>query len=221
MERVTDAFAWPTRDPEWLGKVLIIGLTLLIPVVGAINALGWMLASLDRLRAGEERLAPANLGYLGRGMRLFVVQLVYGLALAALALVVFLPAVVLAIRQGQGKADTGLIGAAILLNLLAFGVTTAGSLLLTFAGPSIVLATDHGGIAGGLKVGDLVRRSRMNATNTLIAGLMLIAAGFISSIGALVCGVGVLFTAAYALAVQAWVFHSFEMGSHAVIDTDS
>src|SRR5205823_14558771 len=83
MDRVGDAFVWPVRDPEWPGKLLIIALTLLIPIVGAINGLGWMLATLDRLRAGEEHMAPANLSYIGRGAPLFVVQLGYGLAVAA------------------------------------------------------------------------------------------------------------------------------------------
>jgi hypothetical protein len=44
---------------------------------------------------------------------------------------------------------------------------------------------------------------------------MLIAAGFVGSIGLLACGVGVLFTTAYALAMQAWVVRSFEVGSPA------
>jgi Protein of unknown function (DUF4013) len=214
LERVTDAFAWPVRDPEWLGKILIIGLILLIPIVGAINGLGWMLATLDRLRAGEERLAPANLGYLGRGINLFAVQLVYSLAVALVALGIYLPAVLIEVGQSRGEANAGLILVSLFLNLLAFGVTTIGSLLLTFATPAIVLATDRGGTRGGLAVREIVNRSRANPTNTLIAGLMLIAAGFISSLGAIVCLVGVVFTAAYALAVQAWVYRSFELGSH-------
>ena len=221
MERVTDAFIWPTRDPRWPAKVLIIGLTLLIPVVGAINGLGWMLATLDLLRAGEERLAPANLGYLGRGLRLFAVQLVYGLIVVVLALAVYVPALLLAVRQGEGTADAALLGGAILLNLLAFGVATIGSLLLTFATPAIVLATDSGGVGAGLRAREIIRQSRSNLTNTLIAGLMLIAASFISSFGAVVCVVGVVFTAGYALAVQAWVFRSFEMSSQTVPGTGS
>jgi hypothetical protein len=52
-------------------------------------------------------------------------------------------------------------------------------------------------------------------TNTLIAGLMLIAASFVGSLGIIVCGIGVLFTVAYALAMQAWIIRSFELGSHA------
>ena len=213
MDRIADAFAWPFRDPEWPRKLLIIALTLLIPIVGAVNGLGWMLATLDRLRAGEERMAPANLGYLGRGFRLFVVQLAYGLAVSVVALLVYLPALILAVHQGQGQANGGLIVLALFLNVVAFGVATIGALAATFASPAYVLATDRGGIAGGLNVREVWRRSRANVTNTLIAGLMLIAAGFVSSLGGIVCVVGILFTAAYALAMQAWVYRSFESGT--------
>src|SRR3979411_575690 len=133
MERVPDAFTWPLRDHDWALKVLLMALTLLIPIVGAINGLGWMLATLDRLRAGEERLPPAGLGYIGRGIQLFVVQLIYGLAITAIALLIYLPAVLLSMKQGQGTANVGLILVAVFLNLLAFGVTAIGGLLFTFA----------------------------------------------------------------------------------------
>jgi hypothetical protein len=215
MDRITDAFTWPTRDPEWLAKLLIIALTLLIPIVGAINGLGWMLASLDRLRAGEEKLAPANLTYIGRGFRLFVVNLVYGLGVVLVAALIYVPAVLVATNQSHGSANPALVSLAILLSLLAFSVATLGSLGLNFAIPSIVLATDRDGIRGGLNAGAVLRRARANIANTLIAGLMLIAAGFIGSLGVVACGIGVLFTTAYALAMQAWVIRSFEVGSPA------
>ena len=216
MERITDAFAWLARDPEWLTKVLIIGLILLIPIAGAINGLGWMLATLDRLRAGDEVLAPANLSYIGRGIRLFVVNLVYGLAILLIAGAVYVPALLIAASQSQGSANPALVSVAIVLSLLAFSIATLGTLALNFALPSIVLATDGEGIAGGLRVLAVVRRSRINVSNTLIAGLMLIAAGFVGSLGILLCGIGVLFTSAYALAMQAWIIRSFELGTAAV-----
>jgi hypothetical protein len=215
MESVTDAFIWPTRDPEWVTKHLIIGLTLLIPIVGAINGIGWMLASLDRLRAGEERLAPANLSHIGRGARLFVVNLVYALAIAAVAAVIYVPAVIVFAGQGRGSANPALVSLGILLSLLAFSVATLGSLGLNFAMPAIVLATDRDGIGGGLNVSGVSRAVRAGIANTLIAGLMLIAAGFIGSLGSIACGIGVLFTSAYALAMQAWVVRSYEVGSAA------
>jgi hypothetical protein len=212
VDRIPEAFTWPFRDPEWVTKLLIIALTLLIPIVGSINGIGWMLASLDRLRAGEERLAPANLSYLGRGIRLFAVELIYALGIIAVALVIFIPASALAVRQGQGSANGALIAAAIFLNLLGFGAITLLSLALTFVTPAIVLATESGGVGGGIRVGAVVHRSRMNLSHTLIAGLMLIAASFVGSLGIVVCGVGALVTSAYALAMQAWIIRSFEKG---------
>ncbi|HKB18194.1 MAG TPA: DUF4013 domain-containing protein [Candidatus Dormibacteraeota bacterium] len=213
MERITDAFVWPFRDPDWLSKVAIMGLILLIPIVGGINGLGWMLAAIHRLRAGEEKLPPANFDYLGLGFRLFVVYLVYYLALAVVGLVLYVPAILILSQQGHDSPNPGLVALGVGLLLLTFSIVTLGSLALTFAMPSIVLAVDHGGIEAGLRVGEIVRRMRASIINTLIAGLMLIAAGLIGQLGSVVCIVGVVFTSAYALAMQAWIIRSYELGS--------
>jgi uncharacterized protein DUF4013 len=215
LDRITEAFVWPVRDPEWVVKLLIIGLITLIPIAGQINGIGWMLASMDRVRAGEERLAPANLTHLGRGARVFLVELIYILVMVAVGLVFYIPGLVIAVHQGHDNGNPALIAVAILLNLAAFGVITLGSLALTFILPAVILATDGGGIAAGLRVRDVVRHCLANPTNTLIAGLMLIAASFVSSLGVIACGIGVIFTAAYALAMQAWIIRSFEIGSTA------
>jgi hypothetical protein len=212
LDRATEAFLWPFRDPDWPSKLIIIALILLIPVVGTINGIGWMLASLDRLRAGEERLAPANLTHLGRGIRLFAVQLIYGIGIALIALVVFVPAIALEVQQGNGSGDAALIGGAIFLNLLGVSLVTVLSLALTFLMPAIVLATESGGVGGGINVMAVIRRSRVNLNHTLIAGLMLIAASFVGSLGTIACGIGVLVTTAFALAMQAWIIRSFEQG---------
>jgi uncharacterized protein DUF4013 len=213
LDRIAEAFVWPVRDPTWPSKVVIMALTLLIPIAGAINGLGWMLATLDRLRAGEERLPPANLRYLGRGIRLFAVQIVYVLGIVAITAVFYVPALLVFVREGRGTANLALVSVGLLLNLLSFSITTLGSVALTFVMPAIVLATDRNGIAAGLRVGKVLRRARASMVNTLIAGLMLIAANFIGSLGLVACGIGVVFTAAYALAMQAWIIRSFELGA--------
>jgi hypothetical protein len=213
VDRITDAFVWPVRDPEWIKKILIIGLINLIPIVGAINGIGWMLGSLDHLRAGEEKLAPANLSHLGRGARVFVVELVYAFAVVAIGMVLYLPAFAITVQQNHGHANAGLIALAFLLTLAAFGLIALGSLALTFMLPAVILAVDGGGIGAGLHLRNVVTRSRANPINTLVAGLMLIAASFVSSLGVIACGFGAIFTAAYAQAMQAWIIRSFEMGS--------
>lgn len=212
MERISDAFGWPARDPGWITKVAVTGLILLIPIVGIINGLGWMLAALDRLRSGDQTLPPANLSYLGRGWRLFTVQLAYGLVLSVVTAIVYVPSVVLFVHEGHGSADLALVSAGALLSTLAVSIATLGSVGLNFVMPSIVLETDRNGIAAGLNLSRVVRLARGSLANTLIAGLMLIAAGFIGSLGVVLCGFGVVLTTAYALAMQAWIVRSFELG---------
>src|SRR5579872_1029602 len=173
MDRVADGFVWPVRDPEWVKKIVVIGLILLIPIVGAINGVGWMLATLDRLRAGEERMAPANLSHLGRGVGVFVVQLGYGIAVAVIAGAFYLPGLIVATAQGNDKnANPAAIGAALALFAVSFGIATIGSLAIYFAQPAFVLETDRRGISGGFDLRAVWRRSRANLTYTLIAGLM-------------------------------------------------
>jgi hypothetical protein len=212
MDRIGDAFVWPLRDPEWLSKVLIMGLILLIPIVGAMNGLGWMLATLDRLRAGEEKLPPANFEHLGRGFQLFVVFLAYYVGLALIAALLYVPAIVLLAEQGRDSSSTPLVLIGLALLLLGSSFITLASLALTFATPSIVLAFDRGGIAGGVRIDQVGRRATASLINTLIAGLMLIAAGVVGQLGTILCLVGVVFTGAYALAMQAWIIRSFELG---------
>ncbi|HKC19205.1 MAG TPA: DUF4013 domain-containing protein [Candidatus Dormibacteraeota bacterium] len=210
MGRIGDAFAWVFRDPDWLGKVAVMGLILLIPIVGGINGLGWMLATLDRLRAGEERLPPANLDYIGRGFPLFAVYLVYYLALAVVTVVFYVPAVLVLSSEGHGQANPPLVALGLGLIFATVGVVTLGVLALTFATPSIVLAVDRGGIIAGVRLGAIVERTRASPINTLIAGLMLIAAGLIGQLGGVACFIGVVFTSAYALTMQAWIIRSYE-----------
>ncbi len=218
MDRIGDAFVWPFRDPDWLNKILIMGLIQLIPIVGAITGLGWMLAALHNIRAGEDRLPPANFDHLGRGFRLFVVYLVYYGGLLLVGTVLYLPATVILAQQGKESANPLLVAVGVGLLLLAFSVFTLGSLLLTFLTPSIVLAFDGGGIAGGLRFQDVVRRARVSLTSTLIAGLMLIAAGLVGQLGSIACFIGIVFTLVYALAMQAWIIRSFELGTTAPAD---
>ena len=218
MDRIADAFVWPFRDPEWVGKVLLMGLILIIPIVGPINGIGWMLASLDRLRAGDERLPPANFDHLGRGFGLFVVYLVYYLAVAVVASVVYVPAILILAAQGHDTANPALVTLGVGLLLVCYSFLTLASLAVGFATPSMVLAFDQGGIRAGLNVKRVVRLATSSLINTLIAGLMLIAAGIVGGLGIIVCFVGVYFTQAYALAMQAWIIRSFELGQKEVAD---
>ncbi len=215
MERIGDAFVWPFRDSDWPAKIAIIGLILIIPIAGAITGLGWMLAALDRLRAGDEHLPPANFDHLGRGLELFVVQLAYYAIVVVVGAVLYVPAVIILSAEGHGSPNGFLVAIGVGLLLLTVSVVTLSALALTFAMPAIVIQVSTRGLGGGFDVAAIFRRMRVSPINTLIAGLMLIAAGFVGQLGVLACFIGVFFTSAYALAMQAWIIRSFEIGSSA------
>jgi Protein of unknown function (DUF4013) len=207
----SDAFGWAMRDPQWISKVLLMGLISLIPIVGQIVLLGWMLAALDNLRAGRYELPGAGFSYIGRGFSLFVVQLLYGILIALVALVVFLIGGGLLAAGGNessgGALATSLGGLIIAVgSLVTFALAVCYYLLM----PVIILRTDLGGIGGGLNVTQLVRDAMKLLGPTLLAGLLTYVAFLIGSLGAILCGIGIVLTVAYGYAVVAGVVRYYE-----------
>ena len=80
MNSVGDAFSYPFRDPCWVGKVVAQGLILIIPIVGWIAAVGWLMLTFENLRDGRQELAPAGF-HLAIGIGLFGVLFIYGILL--------------------------------------------------------------------------------------------------------------------------------------------
>jgi hypothetical protein len=203
----SDAFGWAMRDPQWIPKVLLMGLISLIPIVGQIVLLGWMLAAVDNLRAGRYELPDAGFSYIGRGFSLFVVQLVYVLVIALVFLVVLLVGGGLVTGSGAGPLNSA-VGDLILADgyLVTFALAVCYYLLL----PVIILRTDIGGIGGGLNITQVVGDARRLLGPTLLAGLLTYVGHLIAGLGFLVCGIGVVLTAAYGYAVIAGVVGYYE-----------
>ena len=191
MNSVGDAFGYPFRDSGWLGKVLVQGLILIIPIVGAIALLGWMMITLDNLRAGRQELAPAGF-HLSRGISIFGVEFIY-------YLVAYIPYLILfgigaSLGQNHGQAGVPFVA-------LAYAVQTVGSLVIAFLLPAMFVITYHHGFSGGLNFMNVWRMATSNLSNTFIAALITIVAGFIAAAGIVLCCIGVLFTAVYAAAI--------------------
>jgi hypothetical protein len=195
-----DAISFPFRDPGWVGKIVVQGLILIIPIVGLIATAGWMLMTFDNLRAGRQELAPAGF-HLSRGIGLFGAWLIY-------AVVLSLPGGILnGIGSGM-NANHDFSGSpfTVLGSLLNF----AAQLFLYFLLPSIIVMTYHRGFAGGLDVQGVWRLATTNVSNSVMAGLMMFVAGIIAVLGIVACCVGVFFTAAYAASVMIGVTSWFE-----------
>jgi Protein of unknown function (DUF4013) len=206
---VGDGFAWPFRDPAWVSKILLQGVINLIPIVGWMATLGWMLGSLDNLRQGRQELEAAGFKHLGRGAILFAVYFLYALVIGVVA------SALQAIGGAASGGDTSNAVFVILTLLRVLWQLVAG-ILLALAIPTIVLLTDRSGFGGGLNVASVVSTITANPGKTLLAGLISIVLNIIGSAGFIVCCVGALFTYTYAAAALAgvvfWLERNLPMG---------
>ena len=210
MNDLGDALSWPTRDPEWITKIVVMSLITIIPIVGSIVLVGWMLVCLDNVRDGRRVLPPIGFGYIGRGFPLFLVSLVYALAVGVAAAVVVVA--FLALAAAAGGTSTGAGAALASLGVVAAAVIAlAGVLGIAYLTPAIILETDRSGIGGGLDFNRVLALGREHPQATLLAALSLLIAYFIGSIGSFVCGVGVYLTIAYGYAAAAGVVRRYEI----------
>ncbi|MDQ6747471.1 MAG: DUF4013 domain-containing protein [Candidatus Dormibacteraeota bacterium] len=214
MTNVGNSFGLPFRDPEWFSKFLVTGLIFLIPIVGWINLTGWMLATLDNYRQGRVELPPAGFHYIGRGANVFVVGLLYALAIAAVLLVP-MGLVVLAAMGSQLSTPAAPYAGA---PPSAFGALAplwgGGGMLVGIVGyifmPAVIINTERGGIGGGLNVGAVWQMAAASWKNSLVAGLLIYAAYFIGGFGIYACCVGIIVSYPYATAVVAGILRYYE-----------
>src|SRR5207245_7369282 len=112
-----------------------------------------------------------------------------------------------ALVAGPGAFNSA-IGGLILADgyLVTFALAVCYYLLL----PVIILRTDIGGIGGGLNITQVVGDARKLLGPTVLAGLLSYVGHLIAGAGVLVCGIGVVLTAAYGYSVIAGVVRYYE-----------
>jgi hypothetical protein len=214
---VGDAFAWASHDRNWISKLILMGLIGLIPIVGPLQQIGWMLTALDNLRAGRHEVPPAAFRYASRGVWLFLAGLIYGLVVAVVFYGGFF-----AIAFGltpthstqQPDHPTGttnqisLLFFPLVLGFMGFfGLVFLAAFVLV---PLIIEFTDRTGFGGAFNFAGFIRAIRTSPRETLAAGGLALVSYFISGIGTYLCYIGLLFTAPYALTDLAGVLHWYE-----------
>jgi Protein of unknown function (DUF4013) len=213
---VGDAFTWALRDPEWISKLILMGLIGIIPIVGSLQLLGWMLTTLDNLRAGHQVLPPAGFRYATRGLWLFLAGLIYGLVLLILFYGVMFLVLFGFIGTVPAASQSGAAHAAVPVAFFVVMFTTmsgvfALALVLDLFVPLVIVFTDRKGFPGAFDWAGFVHAIRTSPHECLAAGALALVAYLISGLGSYLCYVGILFTIPYSLAIVAWVVRWFEL----------
>ncbi|NPA92898.1 MAG: DUF4013 domain-containing protein [Chloroflexi bacterium] len=196
------AFSYVFEDEGWITKLLIGGLILLIPIVGALTVLGWALEIGRRVASGQESdILPdwSDFGtYLVRGLKAFVVMFVYALPIIILEIC---PITLTAMAQGMESQSMASI--AQIINLLVSCVVFVYEIFLLIIAPAALMRFTMQGddIKAGLAFGEIFSQVKANLGVYVMVALGQILAYFIGGLGIIACGIGLLFTVPYAYAV--------------------
>lgn len=208
------SFTYITEDQDWIKKVLLGGLISLIPIVGQLFILGYLLQVIQNVIAGREVPLP-ELGDFG-------VRLVKGFMLWLVVLIYSLPLIIISACANVGNLAPALAGNAdpdtvnVITTVLAVLSACFGCLSLLYAilmGLMLPFAfgryaeTEQFGDAFQLgKVFEMLKNNIGPAIITLlVVGLASAVAGVV---GMIACIIGLIFTAFYAQLVMAFLYGS-------------
>lgn len=181
------------EDQKWIEKILIGGLIGLVPIVGPLFLLGYMLKLVRNVRNGVAEPLPEWTDWgdlLIDGLKYAVVVFIWALPLIILYLFAFIPSAL----AGDSSSDASAIASFFAICFGCFAFLYA--ILLSLASPAILIKyAETSDIAAGLNVGAV-----LNFTKTYLGEIILVvivgwAIGLVAGlIGLLLCVIGVIFT---------------------------
>jgi len=197
------AFSFVFEDKDWVQKIAIGGIIMLIPIVN-FAVLGWLLEIGRRVAGGEAEVLPGwdDFGtYFVRGLKGVVVALVYALPLIVLE-------ACSATLSLMGQNSDSVSTAATLVNLLLSCVVFIYSIFMGFVMPAALMrftmAADS--IGAGLAFGKVIGMVKDNLGAYLVVFLGALVAGVVAPLGLIACVVGIIITYPYAAAVQGHLY---------------
>lgn len=201
------AFTFPFQDPDWVKKMIIPALVMLIPIVGQIVVLGWALDITRRvIRQDPTPLPEFDFGKnLSDGFKGFIISLVYAIPAIILSLP---PAIVSMLVSSGDTTSTDAYGAGIAI----VSVCCYGLLFLYGLALSVILPAAYGHYVATENLSSAFRfrevfglvRAAPGAYLFVLLGVLL--AGIIGGLGTILCFIGVVATYTYAMAVEGHLY---------------
>lgn len=198
---ISRTFNFMQQDKDWVVKLLIVGLISLIPIIGQLYLAGWMMEISKRTELGKENMLPDIdfSTFIKYGFKYLVVNIVYSIPVILVSMSISFSSSILLVSDNAFLNFVGVIFVFVLsvLNML-LAVAIYG---LTYAG--YIRVMDNGTIQSGLDFEIIFSMIRENFRDFLILIGMGIIYSFVTSLGFIVCCVGILFTLPFASAAMA------------------
>jgi hypothetical protein len=195
------AFSYVFEDAEWMKKVGIAALVILIPLVGPIILMGWGLEITRRVINLDPSPLPGweDFGsYLSKGFQAFVVSLVYALPVLLIVgcgqVTIFGSAAALGNNLDSDVAGGLITAVSACTGCLALILGIAAGILSPAA---IGKLADTGQLGAAFRIGEVFATFRAAVGPYIISMVIVaVAAMVLSPVGALACGIGALVTSA-------------------------
>lgn len=200
----------PTEDKDWLKKCGFIGLFMLIPIVGALNAVGWMKAVFDARRRGDSELPKPGLEYVGDGFWYAVSMLP---AIGAL-LVIQIGGTLFAAILPRALAGIFALG----FGLISFLVAVAFAALMPAA--QYIYLTEGDRLAS-IRFKRMLEIAKTNVGVYAMLWVSILVAQFVGGLGYFACGVGILLTMPAAFVMQGAAFAMFDTEKDRVVEVSN
>ncbi len=204
------AFSYVFEDTDWLKKVGIAALVMLIPIIGPIILAGWGLEITRRVIMDDPQPLPGWEdfgGYVSKGFQAFVVNLAYMLPFILLIVCGQAFAVLPTAMMDQNNAEVmGGIASLLLLCVTCISIlfALAASVIIPAALGNLAATGELGAAFHFNEVIGLVRAAiGPYVLSILLVGL---AAMVLAPIGSLLCGIGALVASAYLASLSAHLY---------------
>jgi hypothetical protein len=204
------AFTFAFDDPDWLKKLGIGALLMIIPIFGWLVVAGWGIEITRRMITHDPQPLPDWNDFGGnfmKGLQVFVIGFVYMLPLI---IVVGCPATLLGILAANtNSSDSNSIAGIMSVLNLCFGcIGVIYGILAGFVMPAAIgKFADTGQMGAAFRFGEVIKLVRVapSAYLMVLVGMLLVSL-LGNIIGTVICVVGVLITGVYSTAVNSHLF---------------
>jgi len=191
------SFSYVFEDEKWISKVLVGGLFVLASfiLVGIPFLMGYMLQTMRNVMQGLERPLPEwdNLGEkFKEGLILIIIVIIWTIPIWVLQGIAAIAGVGLVGMSGNSDLAGGAVG---IFSICFSCLVSLYALAIAVLWPALYIRFARAPeFKTGFEFAEIWQFTKDNIGNIIIALLLMIVAGIISSFGAILCGVGILFT---------------------------